>query len=385
MKANSFFSLFFITLLVWSLSAKAQIDPSSAILLRSGGSAPTKDELDSSRYTVRPDSGRIIETTESSGSTTTKVKVTTTQEEGRRQPSKSEKSEVKKIEVQTEDVKVTETIKSEESIEEEPNLVQGLRRVLLGGSSDDVESYLEKVKASDPRNNIVELTVAPFVFYDDSNSTYWYRDYYSYGPGLMFNAKLWLSPFLGLSTTYKTSFNTEIPNSVSSASTEPVEHNWFGAELQFRNYFGMSHRAPSLSFGLGFDEYQMKAKADSTTRYGIKTSGIKLSLESMIPVTRGTAWTMGLELMPRASHSENRTQLSAKSGKHSETNVIGFSLGKKYTFDRSSVMFWKFQHHFEKNSFKDTSTQADPKGNQPSDVSVTHSKTFFIFGFTWGN
>lgn len=384
MKTVFFLSLSLALILVSVPRVQAQVDPSSAILLRSGGSAPTKDELDSSRYSIRPDSPRSSEpSTQPTSNTTTKVKVTTIEEEEKREPSKSSTVEVKKIEVSSGES--TDTGAEEERSEENKNLVEGLREIILGGSTDEVDSYLGQVKPSDPRNNIIELTVAPFIFYDDSNSNYWYRDYHSYGPGLLLNAKLWLSPFFGVSTTYKTSFNAEIPSSASQAETEPVEHSWFGAELQFRNYFGISYKAPSLTFGLGFNEYQMKTKADSNTRIGVKTSGLKLSVESMIPVSRGIAWTMGLELMPRASHQENRSQIEPKSGKHSETNVVGLSLGRKYTFDRSQVLFWKLQHHFEKNAFKDTATMADPQGNQPSNVSVTHTKTFLTFGFTWGN
>lgn len=384
MKTVFIFSLILVFILVCEPRVHAQVDPSSAILLRSGGSAPTKDELDTSRYSIRPDSPRSTEpTTPSASNTTTKVKVTTIEEE-KREPSKSSSTEVKKVEVTSSNVDKSE--EDEEVREEEnKNLVEGLREIILGGSTDEVDSYLGQVKPSDPRNNIVELTVAPFVFYDDSNSNYWYRDYHSYGPGLSLNAKLWLSPFFGISTTYKTSFNSEIPSSATQTDTEPVEHSWFGAELQFRNYFGISYRAPSLTFGLGFDEYQMKTKPDSTSRIGVKTSGLKLSVETMVPVSRGIAWTMGLELMPRATHQENRSQIEPKSGKHSETNVVGLSLGRKYTFDRSNVLFWKVQHHFEKNAFKDTATVVDPQDNQPSNVSVTHTKTFLTFGFTWGN
>jgi hypothetical protein len=194
-----------------------------------------------------------------------------------------------------------------------------------------------------------------------------------------------MSPFFGLSGTYQTSFNSEIKNSIDDTTTEPVEHQWFGADLQFRSFFGVSRKAPSLTFGLGYGEYRMKAKSDSTMRLGIKTSGLRLSLESSIPATRGTAWTMGMEFLPHATHQELKTDLEAQSGSHDQTNVIGFSLGKKYTFSRSQMLFWKLQHQFEKNAFKNEASEPDPRGRQPSDVSVTNTRTMFLFGFTWGN
>lgn len=357
----------------------AQVDPSSALLLRSGGSAPTKDELDSGRYSIRPGSQKANEFSgdgQQPASTSTKVKVITVEQE--------EKIEAKKPEEVSPKEEKTEA-SAEVKSEDDKNMVEDLREILLGGSSEEVDDYLGKVKASDPRNNLVELTLAPFIFYNDSNSTYWYRDYYSYGPGIKLNAKLWLSPFFGISTTYQTGFNSEIRNTPGGTSTEPVDHEWFAAELQFRNYFGVSQKAPSLTFGLGFSEYQMKAKPDSTTRIGVKTAGVKLSVEAAIPVSRGRAWTMGLGLIPRANHKELRTQITPSSGPHDESNVIELSLGRRYTFDRSQVLFWKLQHSFEKNAFKGQASQADPYSNQPENVSVTNSRSLFIFGFTWGH
>lgn len=361
------------------LDVYAQVDPSSALLLRSRASTPTKDEFDSGRYSVKPGyprdediSVRIIPTQPASVTDIPKV---VTEPEAK----PPTKVEVTPLQTPVED-------QSEVAVETDDNktLINNLRQLLLGGSSAQVESYLGQVEPSDPRNNLIELTLSPFIFYNDSSSSFYYRNYNSSGLGLGLGAKLWLSPFFGLSTLYQKSFNADMKGAPESADREPVDHEWFEAELKFRNYFGLSRRAPSLTFGLGYTEYEMEPHADATSRYAIKSSGVKLSLESSIATSRGTAWLMGLEIMPRLTMKETSSQITARSGRHAQTNALGVSLGRRYVFDRSNVLFWKLQHTFEKSSYKDQATEPDPLGVQPTNVSVTNTRSMLIFGFTWG-
>jgi hypothetical protein len=130
----------------------------------------------------------------------------------------------------------------------------------------------------------------------------------------------------------------------------------------------------------------MKIAADATERVGVKSGGLRLSVEAHMPSSASYSWTYGAELIPKVTHAETKAVTLITSGTENETNVVGVWIGGEFQFSRKERMFWKFQHSLEKNLFGGTATLNDPvTSSRPSGVVVNQSQTFLEVGYTFGN
>ncbi len=374
--------LLFLALSLNGFLASAQIDPTSAILLRGGSQAPDKTQLDRGRYTIRPGDNR----------TSTPVPAPVNKLPAKIEPKRpAAASESKSTSPSAPDMKidVVETPKTADGApgsNVEKNVTVQVRDAVLGGSPEEMAHYLGKVHEEDPRQNLLDLSVAPMFFYSDSSSNYWYRSYSTGGPGFQLGARIWASPFFAISASFANSLESSIYSQPGSRDRVAIDFSWFEAGLKWRNYFGVSRHSNYVTLGVDFSETKTNVPPNATDRIRTKTSGVKLSLEIGIPRDPEFAWQFGGWITPRAEHSEGATAISVKSGTKDETTVVGISVGGLHTMSRRSQIFWNFAHSVERTLFKGAANTADPNtGSSPSGVSVTTGTSIFSLGYRWGN
>lgn len=402
--------------LVW-----AQLDSSSAVLLRRGGKVPTKQNLDSSRYKIRaPESrkdeeevgekpGTVIPTpvnpktkAKSTAKAVTEVTVSETAE-----PIPSpvppevkhgeEGKEEGKAVVETAPANVA-TLPAGEKKASEPqaaaqpevhqsevhvNVAQQVKN-LFGGTDEDIQEVRAAIHPEDPRTNVVEISMAPAYFYADSQSTYSYRRYSTNGPGFGLGMNVWLTPFFGVQSRYFAS----VSSGVRSGGTDmvPVDIQTFDAGLRFRKHFGYTRKAAHINWGIDYHDETNKIGREATTVVGRKSSGLALSLEAVVPTSVTYAHTLQVDVRPRMKHSEQATAVEVKTGSKAETNAVGISVGGQWTLDRRNQVYWRGQYSVERNLFKGSASQADPNtGNTPDGVGVTNNLMMIYFGFKWGS
>lgn len=347
----------------------AQVDP----LMRSRGQAPDKEDLDSSRYSVRP--------------TASSPKVE--KEEEKAHKVAETKAEAPKVEKKVEEKPAAPEAAVQQEAPKTPEktgVADKVQDAILGGTQEEVDDYRKILHPLDTRLNLFELSLAPAYIYNNSSSSYWFHNFYTAGPGISIDAITWFSPFFGLQTAYTSSMSTEVRGNPEGTKFSKVEHQWFDTALRFRKFFGISRKSAQLTFGVGYSEYQFKVPSDSTYRVSSKTSGLKLAVEAGVPSTNTTSWTLGLHLKPRVKYTEKSTALDLKSGIASDSNEIGLSIGSRYTFDRYNQIFWKVTHSVEKTLFSGVANTTDPLSSvTPEGVSITNSMTIFTFGYIWGN
>ncbi len=399
-------------MLLASASAYAQLDSSSAVLLRSGSksSSPSKQSLDSSRYKIRaPESrkddddlderpGTVIPTPVPSKSVTVKSSATATTKDSKSQttttlqvtneppPAKEAvPAPVPTAEPTTVAPAPVPTPTTEAPAEEKrPPVTEQVRALILGGSQEEIEEARNQIHPQDPRANVVEISFAPAYFYNDSDSGYSFRDYASHGPGLGLGANLWFTPFFGLQSRFFTSASA----SVRSGGTNmvPMDVQTFEAGFRFRKHFGFSRKAARMEWGIDYHDSVNKINSEATTVIGRKSSGLSLSLGAVVPTSVTYAHTFQVDMRPRLTHSESNTGVDVKSGSNSETNAISLSVGGEWTLDRRNQVFWKTQYSVERNLFKGEASIMDPHNDTtPDGVSVTNSLLLFYFGFKWGS
>lgn len=366
-------------ILCFSLGAYAQptVDPSSALLLKSGGRPPAKENLDSSRYTVRP-SGPKPE------KTTSEV----------RQVEKVPKVQEKKtttIETQTVEPAVnppTVEMGNKDGESKNYGVPEQMREVLLGGSAEEIDEYRKRLHPHDVRQNLVEVLFAPTFIYNASKSSYWYREYVSGAPGLHIATNFWLTPFFGIQGSYLGSLGADIRGNVEGTKHTAVDHQWFTAGLRFRNFFGLSRKASALVVGLDYEEYSLKVPGSDQDRIGVKSTGVKISFEALMPSSTNPqfAWILSTEILPRLNHKELSSDITVQSGGKDKSNAVGVGVGGQYTFNRNNQIFYKLSYRLEKNLFDGAADTVDPKtGMTPEGVSVNNSTSIFEIGYRWGN
>jgi hypothetical protein len=409
-------------------SAWAQLDSSSAVLLRSTGKGPaTKQNLDSSRYKIRaPESrkdddeigekpGTMIPTPVYGKSTTVKTEATAKAKDGKASAtSTSTSTSTTTLQVTPEPPQPKDTVPAPVPTYEgdpgvtvikksdaapatgteaandpaaetkRPPVADQVRELLLGGTPEEIQEAQKAIHPQDPRANVLQISIAPAYFYDASSSEYSFRRYTTNGPGFGLGANLWFTPFFGLQSRYFASVGA----SVRSGGTNmvPMDVQTFEAGIRFRKHFGYSRKAPQLIWGLDYVDMMDKIGKEATTVTGRKSSGVSLSLGAVVPTSNVYSHTFQVDIRPRMNHGELNTGVDVKSGGKSETNALSLSVGGDWTLDRRNQIFWKTQYSVERNLFKGAASQADPDdGITPDGVSVTNSLVIFYFGFKWGS
>lgn len=389
-------TLLFLTIgLICGPLAQAQIDPSSALLLNSGSHSSGRDSgLDSGRYTVRPksDSSSRREETRSPRraqsfgepeTTSLQTPAAASQESTSREnenPSTETKNEAGSLGVpQPAKAGVAPAETSEPKATD-----KGLEETSEKSTQSSGEPSESLV--GDRRLNLLELSVAPAYIYNNSDSSFFYRNYFASAPAISVSANVWLNPNLGLSTSYLGTLSGHVNDSFDGSKNSVATQQWFTAGVRSRQFFGGSPGSSLLVFGLDYYEYQFRVASDAVLRQRLRSTGVRLSVETELPTSPRHSWTLGFSLLPRLSHKEEATGIEFQSGSGVETNTVSLSLGSRFEFDRTSAVYWKLSHMIEKNLFSGDASVSDPiRGVTPSGVAVTNSFTIFELGYTWGD
>lgn len=373
-----------------SSSALAQVDPSSALLLRSSGKSPSRTTLDSSRFTiktlthptarppadVRPQTNVEEPVVNADADTGTKAETITSAPKTTPDTTANASTEIAPTEKATPPPKVPEKAKDE-------GLGEQMKVLILGGDEDQIEKYKEKLHPLDPRVNIVELSLAPSYFYNNSSSNYSFRKFSVSAPALNIDADIWLSPFFGIHGSYFTSFDGTV-RSAGPKQNVSADYQNTHVRLQFRKHFGLYRKAPSLTWGIGYYEQSMHIPADTSDRVSTDTTGLTVSLEARLPKSLAYSHILGVELRPRSTQKEKSAD-DVKSGDKVETGGLSVWVGGSYLLDRQNQIFWRLTENIEHDAFTGDASAADPAtGTTPNGVTVTNSMTIFSLGYRWG-
>jgi hypothetical protein len=396
-------------------AANAQIDPSSALLLKNGGYSSRDSGLDSGRYTVRPrdsaakqsDSGRGTSRKAQTVSDPVPVNMSTapdpasSQEVADRKDSTeasggtngaANKSAGDKTEATTETkllIKNDAKPLPSPDVSPEANAPvypQGKPESQVASQPATGVPSAAEVSYGDRRNNLLDLSIAPGYLYNSSDSSYSFRKYSSGAPTIGAEAGVWFHPGFGINGSYLTSLSGNVNDSADRSKAVPAEQQWFTAGIRAREFFYSSSHSPLLTFGADYYESHFRVPKSAEVRERLTSSGVKLSLEGELPSSQAHAWTVSFGIMPKLFHREESTAVAFKSGGRPDANAVSFGLGSRWQFDRSNALFWKLSFVLEKDLFTGDASLVDPLTNKtPAGVSVTNTSTMFQLGYSWGN
>lgn len=399
-------TMIFFALSLETLPAFSQLDPSSAVLLKSTETETEGESLDESRYNLKTNpksSGRLPEDALSkdsvlspkSGNLRPKVPnemvpSPASQEQKRGQVLQDGTS----LPTETTDLRALTTHNGERSNTEVENdspqeknseLGDHVRELILGGSQENIQEYKALLHPYDLRQNLVEIGASAGMFYQNSGSNYWYRRYYSFSPLITAETAFWLTPFLGFKGEFSTSLGSEIDGDPAGTRKIPADHQWWSGGIRFRKSFGLDRKSPHLLIGLDFNESRMTVPANDPDRIRVRTSGLAISAGLQRPSSQTHIWDFGVRLLPRADQQEGKTASTVRSGLKQQTYSMGIWIGSRLLLDRKNQYFWQISHCLDKSLYDGQANQVDPiSGIQPSGVQVTLGTTLFRLGYTWG-
>lgn len=279
----------------------------------------------------------------------------------------------------------TYTQSLEPSPQQEPTLKEQVVDIISGGRKKVAEIYREQIHLDDVRMNKIEVDLGTGFSYNSAKANYAYRSYYSFAPLLSLGAKVWLTPLLGISGKYQSTYGEDVAATNNSFNRVPVKSEWIEFSIDIRKFYGYSRRANNLQYGLLYSELKMNPPADDATRARIKSAGFGVYVDSRFPVAPSYAWTLGGELYPILTHSENATGINLQSGSSVSSSRIGVKVGGEFKLSRQNQMIWHLGIKVERNQFAGSANLTDPEsGTIPSGVSVTNTWTFLQLGYRWG-
>ena len=241
------------------------------------------------------------------------------------------------------------------------------------------------VDPRDTRRNIVEVGVGLGYLYNDADSSSWFRRYHTSGGLVRLESRLWLSSSFGIQGTYSTSFGHSISSHPPGHNSVAVDHQTMEIGIRYRRFFGAKMKSPSLTLGVDHREYRFGVTSGEQQRTNLMTTGVRLMAELQIPDSIRSRWDLGIEIVPRASHREIKSQAAIKSGSKNQTDVLGLWAGETYTLNRSNQVYWRVSHTIERSIFSGASSPSDPlAGATLQGVSVSNSMTMFTIGYFWG-
>lgn len=404
--------------MMFSLLAQAQVDIGTQLLLDSGSSSASSEEMSirlvrksppkklpaktakaktqveapvKEAVQVSPNSneldrlifGKNKTTTTSSTTTSTSTSTTATTSTSTTLPVTTTTQTTKSVVAKPSPVKLipnTETPLQEQSPVVPPPVA--------AASAEDVSpelTYVEQVHPDDQRLNQLEIQVQSGVMATDSRANHSVRDYRIFSPQLQFGANVWLEPTIGLSGNYLMSLAGDVSGGVGSADRYSLRQERIEVGTHFRKFFGLSRKATSIEYGIKFFEAKFDVSSDATSRIKTKTSGLGVHIGARLPSSPTYNWTLGAELYPRLQHTEMNTASTYRSGSSPETSQIRIDVGGELKFSRSHIMTWSLDWTFEKSRFSGSSNEIDPRtGSTPSGVSVESTTTGLNFGYRWG-
>ncbi len=396
----------YILLAAFISTAWAKLDPSTSVLVKRGTAAVEEvEELDSTRYEVRTVQTPVV---------VKKVKASKTQLSADQAVAKTSNTSATAggVDVETEQVRVIKVqapaqttkrvIVKEELVEVEPPrpqvnykevrlqtepttvpLSQQLQIFLLG-DPQEIQNFRDQLHPMDTKNNKLELGIAPYLYYADSKSSSWYRNYYFASLGLAGDAKFWFTPFFGMHIAYQSSLGASMPGNPAGTVQSSVNYQTTEAGIRFRKYFGLYRKAPQMTYGIDWQDQRINTSGDGNERMNIGTQGLSLSAEALVPSTLAYSQIFNFSFVPRPWESETQAT-NASSGGAPEVYMIGVGYGGLYQLDRYHQLFWRIQQRYQKSNYKGTGSGADPiTGLTPTRISVTESTTFFYFGIQFG-
>ncbi|MEK6556034.1 MAG: hypothetical protein AABZ31_12385, partial [Bdellovibrionota bacterium] len=268
--------------------------------------------------------------------------------------------------------------------DENQNIIERVQHIFIG-DQEQIEKYRNGLSADDTRQNMIELSLTPMLFYTDSKSNYWFRDFSSDGTGLGVQFKFWTTPFFGITSSYGTTLVSEMRAESTSGRRVNADHRFFDVGLRYRKFFNMTRKSPILTFGVDYDEYQVIVPKKETERVRLKTSGVALVFEGKIPVSNVKSWVVGTKFSIDPKVEEKETAIDLKSGGSPTSQTYQIYFGNDFTFNRHQTLFWRLQHRFDKSVYEGTANLNDPvSGAAPSGVAVTQGTTLLQLGFSWG-
>lgn len=354
-----------------SFSVVAQVNATSPLLLKSG-KASQEDEFNSDWFTVKKEQKPISRKTQAV-STPTKAPAAVSAQSS------------------TQDKKIVEKKVEEEKIHNESpssneQVVDQLRNIVLGGSEEDIHKIKERLHEQDPRKNMVFVNFAPTYLSNKSESSYWFRNHKSEGPGFYLGAYIWFTPFLGFQADYHTTLGLDVTANSTSDERLLADQQRITAGIRFRKLFGFSLKAPTLELGLDYYENNFLVPKDATQRIRVKSTGLQVGLKAVIPKSKSFAWLLESKLVPGLSVEEIATGIDVESGSNNTSNMLTFSLGGRFLLDRQQQVFWRLEHQIEKSLYEGSTSVNDPiEGSTLSGVNVTNTTSIFYLGYAWGH
>lgn len=365
---NHLLSVIFV-LLSFSDLAYGQLD---STLLKGSKEAPQDAALQSGRYQLRQEPPLVDPSIKSPAQR---------RKSGRKRVPSSEEVKV--------EVKASEVDSSSQSTGtkpvDPPSVADQMKGLVLGEQQPSLDAYREQVHPDDVRLNRLEVNLVPGYYYEESKSTYSFRNYQFFAPFMRVGATLWLTPFIGFGGNYGTTTGADISESGSNAAHVPVTNEITNLNLDFRKFFGFSRKSNSMNFGVHYYESRFSVPGDSLKRTKIKSNGIGVHFEARFPVAPSYSWVLGGRAEPRLNHAESATAINLESGSGAQSSRVGINLGGELKLSRQNQIIWDLSFAVEKNQFSGSANTADPEtGVVPTGVSVSHTQSLFSLGYRWG-
>jgi hypothetical protein len=367
--------LFVILVLSFGATASAQIDPSSAMLLNQDHTNVRDGGLDSGRYTVKPRTDvhpvRKNEprprTDESTGASASAASATPTPPPQAAAPQKTPQ-------------------KAPQAPQQKSPQQVPPQEVPEFGPQEPYEPQYARPLRDERRTTMLELSFAPGYLYNESKSTFAPRNYFIGAPAASIDASVWVSPNVGVHTSFTGTINANVSDSLNNTKNAAASSQWFSAGARARSFFGDGAKAPTLQFGVDYREYTFKTPSDTLIRNKLTTSGLHLLIDAELPTRGFGSWTLGGEFGPKLSHRETSNAIEFRTGENPQATTVEVHAGAKYRFDHANAMFWKISYGVERDLFSGSTSVSDPITGLPqSDVAVTNTFTLFQLGYTWGD
>jgi hypothetical protein len=369
-------SLVFSFVILFSSSfAFAQLDPSSGLLLNSQNKSSNRDNgLDAGRYTVRQRSETSPtpkKATPSKPSSEKRVEQKSTEEE--ETVTETETETVTLPKVATVPVQVAQPTPAPEPEKIAPQALP-------------VPSPTPVAAIDEQRKNLLELSFAPTFIYNHSQSEFTVKDYSTSSPAYAIEVNMWIEPNFAIHSDFSNTLGASVEDSLDHSRNASYLQQQFSLGIRSRHFSTNKTNSASLIFGADFNDYQFEVNNTALLRNRIETLGVNLSLLAQLPTSANYMWELGIELMPKAKHTETQTTLSYSSGDNPEANIISASFGGRVFIDATNQLFWRIHERIEKDQFLGSTSKPDPAANKTlTNVSVINSTLMFQVGYTWGS
>lgn len=269
---------------------------------------------------------------------------------------------------------------------EEPTVAEQAHSLFSADPQRVLNFYKSLFDENDDRLNKLEISFAPMLINNESQSNYSFRDYSSDFTGVGLGANVWLTPALGLGGNFVFSLGADTSGDAVTQTRTPIRYEMLDVGLKYRKFFGFSSLSKSIEFDLLYADSRMIVPTDDLYRAGLKTSGLGVKMTVRIPSSADISWLVGGSFYPKLQHAELATGADFSSGMNTDNSRIGVQLGTEFKLSRQSQVFAEISAFTEKNTFSGPASIPDPAtGLIPKNVNVSDAFYMFSFGYRWGN